>query len=485
MTGLNLYNNGAIKTIDFSPWGGIDGFLNATGGGVSDVLRLRKLVPWLNKAITMTSNAVSQLPYCIEASNEVEIDKELAWGGVRNPQTIISLVAASLCGGSAYCLVETTSRAVVSLQYITPQTMTPIFDSNGEVTGFKRQLQSKTQILSPEQVLYFWLPDDTVEAGPAQLTPIVNATLPASLMAAMDGSLRQYGERGFIPPTLLSAKGMPNKSDAERTERWWNAFLRGWTNTVAKIINAETMTATTLGAGMDELRGSYIEITNQQIKNIAASFGIPNSTFISDENSYATALSDIKLWYTSSEFVRIYQAVEDTLSDQLWNRFGWQMEYEPEKLEAFQQEETDKSSALSTLSAAFATNPEASIIAADVLGYDLSDEQKLAIEALGEEEEAEPVTEEVTDDEQVDEVEPVMPSEEDNLIAAEMMTWRKFCEKPRKREFEVKHIPSAMAIRINAGLHAAKSQDEIQAVFDAAALDLPILTLARAIERAA
>ncbi len=117
------------------------------------------------------------------------------------------------------------------------------------------------------------------------------------------------------------------------------------------------------------------------------------------------------------------------------------------------------------------------------MGYDLSDEQKLAIEALGEEEEAEPVVEDTVDVEQ--EVEPVMPSEEDNLIADEMMSWRKFAERPRKREFEVKHIPSAMAIRINAGLHAAKSQDEIQAVFDAAALDLPILTLARAIERAA
>jgi hypothetical protein len=217
---------------------------------------------------------------------------------------------------------------------------------------------------------------------------------------------------------------------------------------------------------------------------IPASFGIPNSTFISDENSYATALSDIKLWYTSSEFCRIYQTVEDTLTDQLWRRFGWSMEYEPEKLEAFRQEETDKSGALSTLAGAFATNPEAAIIAADVLGYELSEEQIAAIEELGGEEEVEPITEETVDVEQVDEEEPIMPSDEDNAIADEMMSWRKFAEKPRKREFETKHIPSAMAIRINAGLRAAKSQDEIQAVFDAAAIDLPILTLARAIERA-
>ena len=37
MAGINFYNNGTIKAIDFSPWGGIDGFLTATGtGSVAD-----------------------------------------------------------------------------------------------------------------------------------------------------------------------------------------------------------------------------------------------------------------------------------------------------------------------------------------------------------------------------------------------------------------------------------------------------------------
>jgi hypothetical protein len=246
-----------------------------------------------------------------------------------------------------------------------------------------------------------------------------------------------------------------------------------------------------LGAGMDELRGSYIEITNQQIKNIAASFGIPNSTFISDENSYATALSDIKLWYTSSEFVRIYQTIEDTLSSQLWARFGWSMEYEPEKLEAFQQEETDKSGALSTLSGAFATNPGAALVAADVLGYDLTEEQIAAIAALGVSATAAPVP--------VLPVDPMqmlpsadgmpLPSAEENSIANSLMAWRRFAVKPQNvgHEYDDKSklIPAALKLRISIGLRAAKSADEMQTVFDAAALELPIIRLADAINKAA
>jgi len=485
MPNMNFINNsGQIKSIDFTPWGGIDGFLDATSNNNAtntSVVKLRKIVPWLNKAIRMTANAVSQLPYSIarKGAEDAEMDIDKAWGGVKNPQTLISLLAASLCGGSAYLKVNTTSKAIIMAQYLVPQTMMPNFDGNGELINFTRSYNGKKEVLALEEVVYFWLPDDTIETGAAQITPIGNAMLSAGLIAEMDNTLFQYGKRGFIPPAILAVKGMTNPSDVQKTETWWNAFLRGWTKQAAKIINAEVVTPQIMGAGMEEMKGSYIEITQQQIKNIAAAFGIPNSTFISDENSYATAISDLKLWYGSSEFVSIYQTIEDSLSDQLFSRFGWDMEYEPEQIEAFQQEETDKSGALSTLANSIDTQPEATLIAAEILGYDLTDEQIAAIQELGTEEPApEPVDEIVT---QRGEAYP-MPTDEENEMAAEMMAWRKFAEKPRKREFETKHIPSALALRINAGLRAAKSQDEIQAVFDDAANELPVIRLARAIE---
>ncbi len=145
MPKINVLQNGIMKSIDFSLWGGIDGFLAATGDATApDVIRLRKVVPWMNKAIRMTANAVSQLPYQIltPAGDEVEIDR--AWGAVKNPQTIIGLVAASLCSGAAYLKAETTSRAIVGLQYLAPQTMKPVFDNNGNLINFRRTYNGRT-----------------------------------------------------------------------------------------------------------------------------------------------------------------------------------------------------------------------------------------------------------------------------------------------------------------------------------------------------
>ncbi len=483
-----LYDNG-MKSIDFSPWGGIDGFLEATSGGnQTNVNRLRQVVPWLNKAVNMTANAVAQLPYRIEREDDTEIDSDIAWGGCRNPQTIIQLVAASLCGGSAYVLVDAVPGAIVDLRYLAPNTIEPVFDNNGDVKQFKRTISGSTQVYSKDQILYFWLPDDTIEIGPAVITPLSNSIPSASMIAAMDEALIQYGKRGFIPPTILSAKGMTNKSDVEKTEKWWNAFLRGWTKTVAKIINAETMTPSVLGAGMDEMRGSYIEILSQQIKNIAASFGIPLSTFLSDEANYATANADLFQWYSSGRFVSIYQTIEDAFDEQLFSRFGWSFEYEPEQLDVFQTEVNDKAGSLASLAGAFATNPKTSIIAADLLGIELSDEDKALLLEMGSEptpaEDIPPESILPTTPESILPTAPasILPTVEENTIAARMLKWRTFAQKPHKHEFDTRgEIPPALELRIRAGLRDAKTIDEIDAVFDAATAELPIITLAKAI----
>lgn len=492
---IHILNGGQIKGVDFSVFGGIDQFLELTSEGSNNgyATKLRKIVPWLQKGVTMLSGEIAQLPYYIEDSTtDEEIDKDTAWGGVRNHKSLISKTAGSLCGGSAYWIADTVSGGIVDLQYVNPTTMTPNFD-NGELVDFTRTWKNGSKHYSIEEVIYFWLPDDTVEVGPAQIHPLANALLPAGIIAAQDDSLRQYGERGFIPPTILAAKGMTNKTDVEKTERWWNAFLRGWTKTVAKIINAETMTPQVIGAGMDELRGSYIEITRQQIENIATAFGIPMSLFMSNAATWATALSDKKTWYTSSEFVRVYQTIEDTLSDQLFSRFGWKMEYQLEQLEAFQTEETDKTSAVQTLATTIKDDPEIFLIASGILGYDLTEEQIASIEAL--QVEPEPAPEPMP--EPLPMVEDTLPTDDENAQADEIRKWRKFAETPRKRKYDVKYIAPAIAEKIQEKLSAldgksASYLDDVTRIFDAVRLpkvkaqnDDSVKALAEAINNAA
>lgn len=461
MPNLLTFDGKDIKSIDFSPWGGIDGFLDATSsGGAGSLTALRQLVPWLQKGVTMTGNAVSQLPYEIENAAGDEIDEDMAWGAIHDPRKYIKLVADALCGGCAYLIVKKTSRALVSFQYVLPSTMTPNYNGAGELVYFTRQYGSKHFTLSLDEVVYFWLPDDTVEIGPALVTPLRNATLPAQLIAGMDSSLKQYSDRGFIPPTILAVKGMVNQSERERTEKWWNAFLRGWTKTAAKIVNSESVVPQVVGAGMDELRGTYSQITRQQIENIAASFDIPMSLFMSNAANYATANSDRKTWYETGTFVSIYQCIEDAFNEQLFKRWGWRFEFEPEKLPAFQTEEADKSSAVATLTNTLATNPQEFVITCDILGIELSDEQKAMIEALSgpvevvdmpEPVEAMPIVDESTDEELADDT------------ASALMAWRNFARKRagKYKDFENKSIPPAILAQINIDAHAGRDIDEI------------------------
>lgn len=475
---MDYLKNISVKAIDYSPWGGLEGFLAATAGDATNADNLRKAVTWLNKAVLMTGNMTAQIPYTFYR-NDNEIDP--MWGGVKSPQTLMLKMAMSLCGGAAYARITRTGRALVSLQYYSPKTITPNFNNNGELVDFTRQYKAHRENISIEEMLYIWLPDDTVEIGAAQITPLANAMLPAGMLGAMDATIKTYGENGFIKPMFAVAEGI-QPEERKRAENVLSEFVRGTWKRLVKIVNAKSLVPQPVGAGMDELKGSYIEITRQQIETIAAAFGIPSGVFMSD-NAFATEMDAlVYIWLTSGVFVSVYQTIEDSFNQQIWEKFGVEARFDIQSLDAFQQEETDKSGSVATLSGVFTSEPDAALVAMDILGYELTDEQTAAIEALKPDKPEPPA-----------EVAPVveqpapmtLPTDEENAIAEEMLKWRTFAERPRKREFETKHIPPALALRINAGLRAAKSADEIQAVFDGAVAELPVIALAAAIEKAA
>jgi hypothetical protein len=347
-----------LKTINFDAFGGLDGFLSATsnGGAVSQPQAMRRVLPWLAKATDMTALAVSQLPFDLMQGDTV-YDSSAKWanrlGGMLSPQTLLYNLAASLCLGQAYVIPTVTSRQVISLQYCAPQSVRPEITDDIEyfdrVTSFGAQTRywpvGEIDEHPDAQMMYFWLPDSDVELGPAMSYPTGNALLASELLVSIDRTLAIYAHRGFVPPTILAAKGMGNQTERDKAEAWWNKFLRGWTNTIAKIINAEAMTVTKVGAGMDELRGIYVELNHQNIENIGTSFGIPAALFMSDMAFASEVNPMIKVWYTTSQFVKIYTCIEQTFNTQLLDRFGLRMVFRPETIDAFQEDEVQRADA--------------------------------------------------------------------------------------------------------------------------------------------
>ena len=67
-------DKGNYKSFDFSPWGGIDGFLEMSKNSNANGSAYKQRVPDLLRAVDMTATAVASLPFDIvdEQENVVE-----------------------------------------------------------------------------------------------------------------------------------------------------------------------------------------------------------------------------------------------------------------------------------------------------------------------------------------------------------------------------------------------------------------------------
>lgn len=507
-----------LKGINFEIFGGIDGFLAMTSGtGGSDIAQaqqLRRVVPWLAKAVDMTANAVSALPFDILRENGELYDTSADWknktGGLESPESLFYMLASSLCFGRAYLIPQLTSRAIVELQYCAPQTVreeigrdgVQWFDRTTDKGAVARYYPIEAE-LDPS-IIYFWLPDSDVEIGPAQTYPAGNALLSARLLFNMDGTIATYAERGFIPPTVLGAKGMPGPAEREKAERWWDRFFRGKTDIAAKIINTEALSVVKVGAGMEDIRGAYPELTKQMIENIATAFGIPSGLFMSDM-AFATEVKHlVKLWYTTSAFVKIYKAIERGFNEQVLKAWGLRLTFNPNAIDAMQEEEMERATAFSTYVNA-GMRPS---VAADMLGLELpqgveladldadllakqEQEQRLAEaqamrfqqkqEVNSDEEEKKPFGKEKPDEKE-DKMPPKKEEEEEKKSAdpltlsaeqiKELNLWRQIAERNYRKgkgacaDFEVKTLPEDMAADIRERLKYVTGKEDIGQAFE-------------------
>lgn len=507
-----IYTEQELKGFDFSPWGGLDGFLKATSNGATAATKavaLKRLVPDLSRAVDMTAAAVSSLPFVIQNENGDTVDDTADWkntiGGMPNPRRIIYLLASALCGGAAYLIPFRTPKLIYDLQYAAPHTITPQINING-LQYFDRATDTgQAARYSPKEIIYFWLPDSDVEIGPALNTPLSNAMNNAELILNMDNTMRTYGERGFVPITLLGAAGMPGDDERKKAEGFFDRLLKGGFDVLAKIVNSEKLTLIKVGAGLEELKGSYIEIKREARESIAQAFGIPSALFMSD-NAFASEMSALtRQWYMTSKFQSIYQTIEETMTNQLLKPYKLTMSFDLQSMDIFQEDESSRSSALSGIVSAIDTNPSIAVLGMSILGYDLDDEQEDMLEEIIRQRKentpedkpdtidatAQDVTDEPTMDSESDD-EPVKsislsPNDIKDLALWQQMATRFFRKgKGMAVDFEAKSLPESIAAPIRLKLTKAKNELDIVKAFEIEATQKSdVLALAQAINRLA
>jgi phage portal protein BeeE len=415
-----LAQQSSTKTggFDFSYWGGIEGFLEASKLGGSNAASLKRLVPDVAKAVDMTAAAISGLPFDILDENGDVYDSSADWQnkivGMPNPQRLLYLLASSLCGGSAYLLPFRTTKMIVDLQYCAPSSITPYIDMNGLQYFSRATERGKSEaFIKPDNIIYFWLPDSDVEIGPALNHPLENCKIDAQTVYALKETIRKFGERNFAPLTLLGVKGNIPQGEREKTENFFDRLLRFGFREKAKVVNTDALSIEQLSAGMEELKQSYLELRNDAKESIADAFGIPPAMFMADK-AYASEMDVLtRQWYKASRFVVLWQTIEETFTEQLLKPFKLSMRFNLDSLDIFQEDESARASSLGSLVSAVADNPEVAKLGMSILGYDLSKEQGKQLEALikAKEEAREEMREQTKPTDEDEQDKPVPPGE--------------------------------------------------------------------------
>ena len=182
-------------------------------------------------------------------------------------------------------------------------------------------------------------------------------------------SLRGVLARGAIKGTLLAVKGNPPEQEKKRIKSWWERLFTGIKNAWSDaVVNADSVTPVVVGEGLESLEKS--DLTRAKREDVATALGIPHTMLFSDAANYATAERDTLNFYDTT--IKPECAfIEEVLNAQVFDPQGYRLQFQPEALPVYQEDEQQRSASLASLRAAGYT----ALMAMDILGYH-SEEQR-------------------------------------------------------------------------------------------------------------
>ena len=259
--------------------------------GSDDVVDLVRTVPILQRAVTLVSDAVGSMPFAImRGDTEIDTSAEYknALGILPNLPAMLSLIETSiLMWGAGYWFIgRNRGRRAKEIRYLAPSTIRPIIEPGEGLKGFTRVIGSNQIELAIDEVVYFWLPDPSIEVGPPSWSPVKSAIRAAGVLGSMDRFTTNFFDRGAIKATLLTVPATTRKADRETLRAWWRTVFGGVKNAFAtEVINADDVKPVVIGEGIESL--SNAELTREKREDIAVALGVPYSLLFPDAATFA------------------------------------------------------------------------------------------------------------------------------------------------------------------------------------------------------
>ncbi len=326
------------------------------------LLKLAARVAWLYRGVELRANAVAAMPYEIKQGDEALVKwngsafatkppDSLAWV-IDLAQLLAKTEAAAVLTGRAYweAIENMTATRAAAFSWLLPHTIEPKFDGeSGDVTSWKRSFPNTTRpprMLEPEQVIYFWPPDHTVEVGPAKVYPGGSVMKNAGVVGSMDEFLTSYFDRGMVKATLLSYKERLSDPEAAQVKEWWRRVATGIRNAFATQVVRGDFDTLQIGDGIGDMRDN--STLDKERESIAAGLGVPQSKLAANAANFATKQSDDRMMIEDTiipEIGWIFTALNQQV---LWPQ-GLNIVAMPQELAVMQEDENKRAQAYRAL----------------------------------------------------------------------------------------------------------------------------------------
>ena len=421
---------GNIKTIVSVP-GWADTFGQSTGK-VTKTSDAYSYVPLLYRALQLRCGALSSVPLSLYNGENV-----IDWPYAADLKSLIwKTQAALLLSGAAYWVKLRNRVKTQGVQWVNPTTMQVDY-KNGQIT-FKQNATGGQKVWGMDEMVYFreFNPVDDIQPG---VSAAAVALGDAQMMRYMNLFAGTFFESGAMPLMVVSLE-TGSQDDIKKAEGFFQRAATGVKNAfrvlgVRSGVSTQVITPPLKDLAMPELQATALH-------NISLAFGIPQ-TMLEDAANYATA-TEHRMSFWQDTIRPAGEAIAAVITEQL---FGgkYLAKFEFDTLDIFQEDEAQRSgSLLNLINAGLPT-----IVALDLLGYELSEEQRALIESVEEE----------------------APDKTENVVEEEMAKWMRKAIKAHKAgksadvEFITDKIPEIDQARIHVALAGAKSLSDIESAF--------------------
>lgn len=357
--------------------------------------------------------------------------------------------AALLMTGAAYWLILHNRTVTLDVQWLNPLTMSRGKNAAG-IEVWVQTVGAKRQEYTDDEIVYFQEFDLRSDAGPG-VGALEVALGDNKLMHYMTRFAAHFFEGGAQPVTLLAIEGNPAQSEIERVEGRLRRAMQGLARAFRVIGLRASIKPQVLTPPLNTL--AIPDLDKRTVQNIAWALGIPLSMLL-DAANYATASRhDHQFWQTT---IRPRGVLYEGVINNFLKASGYRLEMAFDELDVFQVDEAERSQSLLHLVAAGMPLD----VALDVLGYDLTAEQRARVIA------------------EINRPEPVIAPEPGNeplnagKAAGDLRRWeRKSLKRLREgREslcgFESANIPASLAGALEGALEAlGRDPRLIRAIF--------------------